>query len=114
MRVLILGNKETAAYKESAKLVSEKGHTIVEAREAADVAVAPLPMDILPPGHIYAPKSVTLIFHPSPSPSGRGASSIKWASRRTGPLTEGTWFWANLSKRDSGQIIGQEGIKNVH
>ena len=111
MRVLILGNKETAAYKESAKLVSEKGHTIVEAREAADVAVAPLLMDILPPGHIYAPKYGTLIFHPSPLPYGRGASSIKWAYRLKEPITAATWFWANLYKVDSGDICEQEIIK---
>lgn len=30
MRVLILGNTKTAAYKEVAKLVNTKGHTIVK------------------------------------------------------------------------------------
>lgn len=111
MRILILGNTETTAYKEAVKLVSGKGHTIVEAREGADVAVAPLLMDIISPGQIYAPKYGTLIFHPSPLPYGRGASSIKWAYRRKEPITAATWFWANLYKVDSGDICEQEIIK---
>ncbi|SBV95309.1 conserved hypothetical protein [uncultured Dysgonomonas sp.] len=111
MKVLVLGNKETKGYKEATALIQAKGHTIIEPGEVADVAVAPLLLDILSPGQIYAPKFGTLIFHPSPLPYGRGASSIKWAYKRKEPITAATWFWANLYKVDSGDICEQEIIK---
>ena len=52
----------------------------------------------------------TLIFHPSPLPYGRGASSIRWAYRRKEPITAATWFWAT-DKLDAGDICEQEIIK---
>ena len=45
----------------------------------------------------------TLIFHPSPLPYGRGASSLKWAYRRGEPITAATWLWAD-SGYDTGDI----------
>ena len=52
----------------------------------------------------------TLIFHPSPLPYGRGASSIKWAYKRQEPITAATWFWAD-NGLDTGDICEQEIIK---
>ena len=52
----------------------------------------------------------TLIFHPSPLPYGRGASSIKWAYKRGEPITAATWFWAD-SGYDTGDICEQEIVK---
>ena len=52
----------------------------------------------------------TLIFHPSPLPYGRGASSIRWAYRRKEPIAAATWFWAD-NGLDTGDICEQEIIK---
>ena len=51
-----------------------------------------------------------MIFHPSPLPYGRGASSIRWAYRRREPITAATWFWADIGL-DTGDICEQEIVK---
>ena len=79
--------------------------------EPTDLAIAPLLTEKLSFSEISAPLYGTLIFHPSPLPHGRGASSIKWAYKRKEPMTAATWFWANDGKIDSGDICEMEIIK---
>ena len=49
-----------------------------------DVAIAPLLTEKIDARELSEPELGTLIFHPSPLPYGRGASSIRWAYRRRG------------------------------
>ena len=64
----------------------------------------------IPEDELKEPLFGTLIFHPSPLPYGRGASSIKWAYKRHEPITAATWFWAD-SGFDTGDICEQEIVK---
>lgn len=109
MKVKILGNRETEAFKRADKLVRSLGHSVVFG-DVADVAIAPLLTERLTLEQIHEPWFGTLIFHPSPLPYGRGAASIKWAYRRKEPITAATWFWADEGL-DTGAICEQEIIK---
>jgi formyltetrahydrofolate dehydrogenase len=116
MKIRILGDKNTAAYKLAAQLVTSKGHTLFDDSEEylgddyIDVAIAPLLQKKIDSTTLKEPKYGTLIFHPSPLPYGRGASAIKWAYQRKEPVTAATWFWAN-EKLDAGDICEQEIVK---
>lgn len=109
MKVKILGNRETEAFKRADKLVRSLAHSVVFGG-VADVAIAPLLTERLTLEQIHEPRFGTLIFHPSPLPYGRGAASIKWAYRRREPITAATWFWADAGL-DTGAICEQEIIK---
>jgi methionyl-tRNA formyltransferase len=110
MKIELLGNNSTEAYKMANGLLIGLGHTIVFRSDQPDIAVAPLLTDILSSEELFRPLYGTLIFHPSPLPYGRGASAIKWAYRRKEPITAATWFWAN-EKPDAGDICEQEIVK---
>lgn len=107
MRVVILGDNLTAAYASARQMVLRLGHDIVSDAAAADVAIAPLLTEIVPASKLSIPKYGTLIFHPSPLPFGRGASSLKWAFKRQDLITGATWFWADRGI-DTGPICEQE------
>jgi methionyl-tRNA formyltransferase len=113
MRIAILGNNLTDAYVSARQMVLGLGHDIAADPRAADVAIAPLLTEILPPDRLTQPRFGTLIFHPSPLPFGRGASSIKWAYKRGDLITAATWFWADAGI-DSGPICEQEIISIDH
>lgn len=76
-----------------------------------DVAIAPLLTEKVSDEELAEPKLGTLIFHPSPLPYGRGASSIRWAYKRKEPITAATWFWAD-SGLDTGDICEQEVVRS--
>lgn len=109
MKIKILGNKETEAYKMAERLIKSLGHKTTFSG-IPDLAIAPLLTEILTLEQIHEPWLGTLIFHPSPLPYGRGAASIKWAYKRREPITAATWFWADAGI-DSGAICEQEIIK---
>lgn len=109
MKIKLLGNNETEAYKRAERLVKSLGHK-TNFIGIPDLAIAPLLTEILTVEQIHEPWFGTLIFHPSPLPYGRGAASIKWAYRRREPITAATWFWADAGI-DSGAICEQEIIK---
>lgn len=114
MIVKILGNKDTLAYKEAEKVVKSLGCAVWdETYFYPDVAVAPLLTEKVQEEQLAEPKYGVLIFHPSPLPYGRGASSIKWAYRRSEPITAATWFWAD-NGLDTGYICEQEVVKIDH
>ena len=113
MKVAILGDSSTAAYNEARRLVLKLGHDITSDLSNSDVAIAPLLTEIIPVDRLNAPRFGTLIFHPSPLPFGRGASSLKWAYRRGDQITAATWFWADKGI-DTGAICEQEIIKIDH
>jgi len=111
MVVKILGNKETVAYKVAEECVREKGYRVSYGDSVAcDLAIAPLLTEKVSPEALREPLYGTLIFHPSPLPWGRGASSIKWAYKRNEPITAATWFWAD-DGYDTGDICEQEIVK---
>jgi methionyl-tRNA formyltransferase len=111
MKIEILGNQNTHAYRLASTLINRLGHKIVNRTELIpDVAVAPLLTDRLTKDELQYPAFGTLIFHPSPLPYGRGVSAIRWAYRRREPITAATWFWAN-EYLDAGDICEQEIIK---
>jgi formyltetrahydrofolate dehydrogenase len=110
MKVRILGKSDTPAYDLARGVVAKTGHTFCDTGDA-DLAIAPLLTEKLSFAEISALRLGTLIFHPSPLPYGRGASSIKWAYKRGEPVTAATWFWANDGKIDSGDICEMEIIK---
>lgn len=111
MVVRILGDPDTRAFKEAERVVREMGCAVWdESYFFADVAIAPLLTRKLRSEELSAPLAGTLIFHPSPLPYGRGASSIRWAYRRHEPITAATWFWAN-DELDGGDICEQEILK---
>jgi methionyl-tRNA formyltransferase len=112
MTVRILGDESTAAYTAAHAVVEGHGHKVADDR-AADLAIAPLLMRIVPADELNAPRYGTLIFHPSPLPYGRGASAIKWAYRRGEPVTAATWFWAD-NGIDTGDICEQEIVRIDH
>lgn len=111
MVIKILGEKDTAAYLAAVGVVKKCGHAVWdETYYYADVAIAPLLTEKVGEGELNEPRYGVLIFHPSPLPYGRGASSIRWAYRRREPVTAATWFWAD-SGWDTGDICEQEILK---
>lgn len=111
MIIKILGNKDSQAYKIAEACVREKGHRVWnESTGAYDLAIAPLLTEKVSVEVLKEPLYGTLIFHPSPLPYGRGASSIKWAYKRQEPITAATWFWAD-NGLDTGDICEQEIVK---
>ena len=80
-----------------------KGHTMWCEGYRYDLAIAPLLTAKVPDEELRLADIGTLIFHPSPLPYGRGASSLKWAYRRGEPITAATWLWAD-SGYDTGDI----------
>ncbi|WP_278996716.1 formyltransferase family protein [Prevotella disiens] len=111
MKIKILGNKNALAYNTAQRLLLAKGHTISEeTNQECDLAIAPLLTEKVPTEQLNTPKYGTLIFHPSPLPYGRGATSIKWAYKRHEPITAATWFWAD-NGLDTGDICEQEIVK---
>jgi methionyl-tRNA formyltransferase len=111
MKIEILGNPNTRAYKSASDLIIKLGHkTVNRVGLVPDIAVAPLLMERLSKEELFRPVYGTLIFHPSPLPYGRGASAIRWAYRRREPITAATWFWAN-EQLDAGDICEQEIVK---
>jgi formyltetrahydrofolate dehydrogenase len=110
MKIKILGKCDTPAYALAREVVAKTGHSFC-VTEDADLAIAPLLTEKLSISEISASRFGTLIFHPSPLPYGRGASSIKWAYKRKEPVTAATWFWANDGKMDSGDVCEMEIIR---
>ena len=111
MVVRILGQKDTLAYKEAEQVVKEMGLAVWDDTYFfVDVAIAPLLTEKVGDEELAGPRLGTLIFHPSPLPYGRGASSIRWAYRRKEPITAATWFWAD-SGLDTGDICEQEIVR---
>ena len=111
MIIKILGNKDSQAYKMAEACVREKGYRVWnESTGVYDLAIAPLLTEKVSVEVLKEPLYGTLIFHPSPLPYGRGASSIKWAYKRQEPITAATWFWAD-NGLDTGDICEQEIIK---
>lgn len=111
MVVKILGSRETPAYKAAEECVREKGHRVLYGDSGTcDLAIAPLLTEKVSPEALREPLYGTLIFHPSPLPWGRGASSIRWAYKRNEPITAATWFWAD-DGYDTGDICEQEIVK---
>ena len=111
MIIKILGNKETAAYQAAQSVVLANGHQLwEEGSECYSLAVAPLLTEKVSDEELAKPCIGTLIFHPSPLPYGRGASSIRWAYKRSEPITAATWFWAD-SGYDTGDICEQEIVR---
>jgi len=111
MRINVLGDKTTQAYTACCDLIRGRGHQVTSYDPA--LAIAPLLTRIISLEEINGPELGTLIFHPSPLPYGRGASSIKYACMRREPVTAATWFWAN-SGIDTGDICEQEIITIDH
>lgn len=113
MKVKIIGDPVTPAYRRAEDLLAEMDIDVVPEAGQADLAIAPLLTEILPLCEILKPKYGTLIFHPSPLPYGRGASAIKWAFKRGEPISAATWFWADAGI-DTGPICEQEIIRIDH
>jgi len=111
MIIEVLGNKDTAAYKLAVAVIEKLGMRVAgDPDEIADIAIAPLLTYKLSPEEANKPRLGTLIFHPSPLPHGRGASALKWAYRRSEPITAATWLWA-CDKMDAGDICEMEIIR---
>ena len=110
MVIKILGNCESEAFKAAEMFVKAKGHTLCCEGYRCDLAIAPLLTVKVSDEELKEANWGTLIFHPSPLPYGRGASSIKWAYKRGEPITAATWFWAD-SGYDTGDICEQEIVK---
>ncbi|MBI9064889.1 MAG: hypothetical protein JEZ14_23080 [Marinilabiliaceae bacterium] len=113
MRIKLLGDITSEAYKKVSELIIGLGHTLTDDSNC-DLQVAPLLTKITPYSELSRPSLGTLIFHPSPLPYGRGAAAIKYAYKRNEPLTAATWFWANDGKVDSGDICESEIVKIKH
>jgi len=111
MVIKILGDRETAAYKAAGAVVRRLGHAVYDSSYFyCDLSIAPLLTKRLSDMELLEPVHGTLIFHPSPLPYGRGASSIRWAYRRQEPITAATWIWAN-GVLDGGDICESEILK---
>ncbi|MFH1119534.1 MAG: formyltransferase family protein [Bacteroidota bacterium] len=111
MVIKILGEPGTAAYKAAAAVVKRLGHAVYDSTYFyCDLSIAPLLTKKISDFELMEPIHGTLIFHPSPLPHGRGASSIRWAYRRKEVITAATWFWAN-NRLDGGDICEAEIIK---
>lgn len=80
---------------------------VVDKREDADVAVAPLLRKFLSQEEIDMPRFGTLIFHPSLLPRHRGNDAINWAFHLGESYTGATWFWC-ADGVDAGPICEQE------
>jgi formyltetrahydrofolate dehydrogenase len=107
----VLGNKDTAAYGVAVSVINRLGMKVaIDPSETIDLAIAPLLTFKLSPEELNKPRLGTLIFHPSPLPHGRGASALKWAYRRSEPITAATWLWA-VDKMDAGDICEMEIVK---
>lgn len=114
MVIKMLGEPGTTAYVAALELIKRRGHAIDDGTYYyIDLAVAPLLTAILMPEELSEPNIGTIIFHPSPLPYGRGASSLKYAYQRAEPVTAATWFWADAGV-DSGDICEQEILKIDH
>ncbi len=87
MVIKILGNCESVAFKAAEMFVKAKGHTLWCDGYRCDLAIAPLLTVKVSDEELKEANRGTLIFHPSPLPYGRGASSIKWAYKRREPIT---------------------------
>ena len=113
MVVKILGNSDTTAYKEAERVVKSLGLAVWnETYFFVDVAIAPLLIEKVSNEELAEPNLGTLIFHPSPLPYGRGASSIRWAYRRQEPITAATWFWAD-SGLDTGTSANKRSLRST-
>jgi formyltetrahydrofolate dehydrogenase len=111
MVVKILGERGTEAHRAAEAVIKRLGHAVYDMTYFyCDLSVAPLLTKKLSDFELMEPIHGTLIFHPSPLPYGRGASSIRWAYRRVEPITAATWFWAN-AQLDGGDICESEIIK---
>lgn len=111
MVVRILGNRDTIAYKEAERVVKSMGMAVWDGSYFfVDLAIAPLLTEKISEEELSEPELGTLVFHPSPLPYGRGASSIRWAYRRREPITAATWFWAD-NGLDTGDICEQEIVR---
>lgn len=76
MVIKILGSKETPAYQAAEALVKAKGHLLWCEGFRYTLAIAPLLTEKITDEELKEPVIGTLVFHPSPLPYGRGASSI--------------------------------------
>lgn len=111
MVIKILGERNTSAYKVAEAIVKRLGHAVYDSTYFyCDLSIAPLLTKKISDFELMEPIHGTLIFHPSPLPHGRGASSIRWAYRRKEVITAATWFWAN-NRLDGGDICEAEIIK---
>jgi formyltetrahydrofolate dehydrogenase len=111
MVIKIIGDSGSEAYKKALELIKQLGHAVHDNTYFyCDLAIAPLATKKIPLHELNEPLLGTLIFHPSPLPYGRGASSIRWAYRRKEPITGASWFWAN-GDLDAGDICESEIIK---
>lgn len=111
MVIKILGERETAAYKAAEVVIKRMGHAVYDSTYFyCDLSIAPLLTKKISDFDLMEPIHGTLIFHPSPLPWGRGASSIRWAYRRKEVITAASWFWAN-NRLDGGDICESEIIK---
>lgn len=111
MVIKVIGESGTEAYNKAIEAIKELGHAIWDdSYYYCDLAIAPLATKKIPDSVLSEPLLGTLIFHPSPLPYGRGASSIRWAYKRHEPITAASWFWAN-GDFDAGDICESEIIK---
>lgn len=111
MVIKILGERDTPAYKAAEVTVKRLGHAVFDSTYFyCDLSIAPLLTKKISDFELLEPIHGTLIFHPSPLPHGRGASSIRWAYKRKEVITAATWFWAN-GQLDGGDICEAEIIK---
>jgi methionyl-tRNA formyltransferase len=109
--VEIIGSKDTAAYQVAVSVIEGLGLKVAsDPDEKIDLAIAPLLTFKLSPQELNKPRLGTLIFHPSPLPYGRGASALKWAYKRSEPITAACWLWA-VDKMDAGDICEMEIVK---
>ena len=111
IKVVILGDPSSVAFQKAYELALKLGFIeVVESPDGSDIAIAPLLTRILTQEEIKAPRIGTLVFHPSPLPYGRGKSSIKYAYKRSEPITAATWFWCNR-EIDAGDICELEIVR---
>ena len=106
LRIYVYDNPG-AAVTEAVRLIERLGHYRSDRLPLSDLAVAPLLTQKLGADDIYAPRTGTLIFHPSLLPRHRGRDAIKWAYELKEPFTGVTWFWA-AEGYDTGDICEQE------
>lgn len=107
VKVFLHGKHDTPIYSECVSLLKQKGVSIVERMDDADVAIAPLLTKKLTRDEINLPRYGTLIFHPSLLPRHRGRDAIKWAFKLGEVYSGATWFWADEGY-DTGDICEME------
>lgn len=111
MVIKLLGEPNTPAYLAAKAIIKKLGHAIYDPEYfSCDLAVAPLLTYKISLEELNEPLQGTLVFHPSPLPYGRGASSLRWAFRRQEPITAAAWIWAN-EILDGGDICEMEVLK---